>query len=336
MPSGFRDWFLLAITGDSFVPNTGIYDPTLTGEAIGYPGPYYNGGSSTACNLRDGLLTGCSVEVFNIQPTLTNGGTLEILQYKAPLNKTFAERGLSASIALVPVLARASMANLPYYQIRTLNSMMGNGKATVRAVWLPVDPTDQTYHSLTHPVSVGGSAHNDVMSTSWTGDYEAEDGFYILLTGAGTAGGACLRAKVTLIYQFHPLDTVASIVSQEAAGPGAMTRALQSQLLKAVPTVSFASLEESLNMVQSAMRTRSTDIDAVFASILDVPINARLTASGNGFGVVGTGGVNAKINTALKPKADRPDPPDPGPPHKYAPPLSFNSGETSPPLLRMK
>jgi len=265
----------LAINGPTFVPAAGNCNTTLVGEATAFAGPYYNG-AIPASNLRDALLLGAAIELYNVQPALTSSGTVELLQFKTPLNKTYQ----CAGNALVPNTPRAQMANQPYYQIRSLSGPSINGQPAVRSVWVPSDPLGQSYKDFNDPFSLGGDINSSSLPNTWS----MSDGFYVLVTGA-TASTSVLRVRISLVYQFHPLDVVSSIVSQESAGPGASTRMLQSQLLKAIPSVSFMSTDESRNLVQSIFSTPTLDIDSVFNTALGVPISARVNAASNGFSV---------------------------------------------------
>lgn len=115
-------------------------------------------------------------------------------------------------------MPRALMANQPYYQIRSLTAT--SQEALLRALWVPVDPVDQSYSNYDSPISLGGSRYT---TTGVPSPYAFNDGFYILVAGARPTLTA-IRVRITLVYQFHPLDVVSPIVSQEVAGPGTCTR----------------------------------------------------------------------------------------------------------------
>lgn len=61
-------WFIANYIGNTFNPTAGDITPTL-GEAVYFRGPYWNGGPE-ACNLRDGMLIGAAINVYNVQSAL--------------------------------------------------------------------------------------------------------------------------------------------------------------------------------------------------------------------------------------------------------------------------
>lgn len=59
----------------------------------------------------------------------------------------------------------------------------------------------------------------------------------------------------------------------------------QSQLSKAMPTVTFLTLEESIQVMKRMQQCQTNDVDALLRAALSVRPDAVMTAASGGFGL---------------------------------------------------